>query len=110
MGHSIRFIALLQLLFVTFTQLPCLCAFPSKEFYDGKLKTSPTVVRRYASELERLKTFWPSHQKQFVFCDVVGSEAEHHTGQDGTAAVGAESKRNNKEAKKIVSPVHTFSR
>ena len=85
-----------------------MCEFPSREFYDGKLRTSRTVVQRYSTKLECLKNFWPTRQKQFVFCNVVGSEDEHHTSQDGAAAVGVESKRNNKEAKKIVSPVHTL--
>ena len=71
------------------------------------MKTSPTVVGRYSSKLERLSTFWPKgHMKPFVFCNVVGSEDEHHKSQDSAAAaVGVESKRNNKEAKKIVSSV-----
>lgn len=70
----------------------------------GKLKTSPTVVQKYSSKLERLHNFWPKGaMKPFIFCNVVGSEDESHVGQSGTAPVGMESKRNNKEAKKIVS-------
>ena len=92
-------------MFVTFTQLPCLCKFASNEFYDGKLRTSPTVEKRYSAKLDRLRDFWPKgSRKPFVFCNVVGSEDENHgAGQDRTAPVGVESKRNNKEAKKIVS-------
>lgn len=85
-------------------QLQCLCEFPSKEFYDGKLQTSPSVARRYSVKLERLNNFWPrGPSKPFVFVNVVGNEDEYHTSQDGAASVGTESKRNNKEAKKIVS-------
>lgn len=85
-------------------QLHCLCKFPSNEFYGGMLKTSPTVERRYSTKLDRLREFWPKgSRKPFVFCNIVGSEDENHSaGQEGTAAVGVESKRNNKEAKKIV--------
>ena len=86
-------------------QLYCLCKFPSNEFYGGMLKTSPTIERRYSTKLDRLREFWPKgSRKPFVFCNIVGSEDENHSaGQEGTAAVGVESKRNNKEAKKIVS-------
>lgn len=85
---------------LNFMQLSCLCEFPSKEFYGGRLETSPTV----AVKLDRLNNFWPRGPlKPFVFVNVVGNEDEHHTGQDGAASVGMESKRNNKEAKKIVS-------
>ena len=92
-------------LFVICTQLPCLCKFASNEFYDGRLKTSLTVEGRYSPKLDRLQGFWPKgSRKPFVFCNVVGSEDENQGGgQDGTGPVGAESKRNNKEAKKIVS-------
>ena len=89
---------------LNFMQLPCLCEFPSKEFYGRRLRTNPTVARRYSDKLERLNNFWPrGPSKPFVFVNIVGNEDEHHTGQDGAASVGTESKRNNKEAKKIVS-------
>ena len=93
------------ILFVILTQLHCLCKFASNEFYDGKLKTSPTVERKYSIKLDRLQGFWPKgSRKPFAFCNIVGSEDENHGGgQGGTAPVGVESKRNNKEAKKIVS-------
>ena len=51
----------------------------------------------------RLQHFWPQgKEKPFVFCNVVGREAETHTGQKGTARVGLESKYNKQEAMKIV--------
>ena len=98
------------MLFITFTQLPCLCKFASDEFYGGKLRTSPTVERRYSAKLERLRGFWPNGSKKpLVFCNVVGSEDENSgAGQNGSAPVGVESKRNNKEAKKIVSHIHVI--
>ena len=50
-----------------------------------------------------LQHFWPQgKEKPFVFCNVVGREAETHTGQKGTARVGLESKYNKEEAMKIV--------
>ena len=92
-----------------YLQLQCLCEFPSGEFYEGKLQTSPKVAIMYSGKLERLQHFWPKGpRKPFVFVNVVGSEDEHHAGQDGAAPVGVESKRNNKEAKKIVSMLHSF--
>ena len=41
-----------------------------------------------------------------AFCNVIGRENENHTGQKGTAKVGLESKRNSREAKKIVRIKH----
>ena len=80
-------------------QHKALCEFPSLEFYDGKLKTDYSVPTWNA----RLHDFWPKGGKRpFVFCDVIGREAETHTGQKGTARVGLESKYNTEEAKKIV--------
>ena len=91
-------------LLCSYLQLPCLCEFPSDEFYDGRLKTSHTVLRRYERKLQRLDNFWPrGTMKPFAFCNVVGSEDEHRTSQDTAAPVGVESKKNNREAKKIVS-------
>lgn len=50
-----------------------------------------------------LQRFWPQgKERPFVFCNVVGREAETHTGQKGTARVGLESKYNKEEAMKIV--------
>ena len=50
-----------------------------------------------------LQRFWPQGmERPFVFCNVVGREAETHTGQKGTARVGLESKYNKEEAVKIV--------
>jgi len=83
-------------------QHKALCEFPSREFYDGKLKTDSSVPTREA----RLRDFWPKGgNKPFVFCDVIGREAETHTGQKGTARVGLESKYNKEEARKIVRSV-----
>ena len=71
-------------------------------FYGGKLKTDPAVKSRTGKEAH-LQRFWPQgKQKPFVFCNVVGREAETHTGQKGTARVGLESKYNKEEAMKIV--------
>ena len=51
--------------------------------------------------------FWPQGRRRpFVFCDIIGREAETHTGQKGTARVGLESKYNKEEAKKIVRRIH----
>ena len=92
-----------------YLQLPCLCEFPSREFYDGKLKTSRGVVRRYSNETYHLRNFWPNNDMQFIFCNVVGKEEDHYnTGRDGATAFGIESKINNEEAKKIVSLAKEF--
>ena len=51
----------------------------------------------------RLRGFWPQRRSRpFAFCDVVGREAETHTGQKEMSRVGLESKYNVKEAQKIV--------
>ena len=50
-----------------------------------------------------LHGFWPQGRRRpFVFCDIIGREAETHTGKMGTARVGLESKYNKEEARKIV--------
>lgn len=60
-------------------------------------------VRFRRNHEAHLHDFWPNTRKRpFVFCDIIGSEVESHTGQKGTARVGLESKYNVKEAKKIV--------
>ena len=93
-----------------YLQLPCLCEFPSREFYDGKLKTSRGVVRRYSNETYHLRNFWPNNDMQFIFCNVVGKEEDHYnTGRDRATAFGIESKINNEEAKKIVSPLKNLN-
>ena len=50
-----------------------------------------------------LRRFWPQREKPFVFCDIIGTEKEVHTGQKGKARVGLESKYNEREARQIVS-------
>ena len=51
----------------------------------------------------RIQDFWPRGRKRpFAFCDVIGKEAETHTGQKEMTRVGLESKYNVKEAQKIV--------
>ena len=83
-------------------QHPALCEFPSREFYDRKLTTDDNVRFRKDREAH-LQRFWPQgKERPFVFCNVVGREAETHTGQKGTARVGLESKYNKEEAMKIV--------
>ena len=83
-------------------QHPALCEFPSREFYDRKLTTDDNVKSRTEKEAH-LQRFWPQgKERPFVFCNVVGREAETHTGQKGTARVGLESKYNKEEAMKIV--------
>ncbi len=87
----------------TFPQHKEICRFPSDEFYDGKLQTDISVGARTNKEAH-LNGFWPGGKwKPFVFCDVVGTEGESHTGQKSTARVGVESKYNEREAVKIVS-------
>ena len=67
------------------------------------LQTSPFVGQKYDGRLDRLDGFWPQGRDlPLVFCDVIGEEEENHTGHRGTARVGLESKRNTKEARKIV--------
>jgi len=63
-------------------------------------------IRHRNNKEANLYGFWPQGRRRpFVFCDVIGREAETHTGQKGTARVGLESKYNKEEAKKIVRSV-----
>ena len=80
-----------------------LCEFPSDEFYNGKLETDRSVALSREKQVAALSSFWPQEQKPFVFCNIVGEEAETHTRQMERTRVGIESKYNEMEAKKIVS-------
>jgi len=72
------------------------------EFYDGKLVTDNSVKYRKNREA-RIQDFWPrGRNRPFAFCDVIGREAETHTGQKEMTRVGLESKYNVKKAQKIV--------
>ena len=86
-----------------FMQHPSICEFPSVEFYEGKLKTDEQVAKKRRDKAASLCRFWPQWEKPFVFCDIIGTEKEEHTGQKGKARVGLESKYNEKEARQIVS-------
>jgi len=59
---------------------------------------------KYRKDREaRIHRFWPQgRNRPFAFCDVIGREAETHTGQKEMTRVGLESKYNVKEAQKIV--------
>lgn len=84
-------------------QHPSICEFPSNEFYEGKLTTDEQVAKKRKIEVASLQDFWPQREKPFVFCDIIGTEKEVHTGQKGKVRVGLESKFNEKEARQIVS-------
>ena len=48
-----------------------ICEFPSKEFYEGRLKAHPSVVQQFC----KLEGFWPmGPQYPIVFCDIEGVE------------------------------------
>ena len=82
-------------------QHPEICKFPSKEFYEKKLKSDHSLSFR--KDPEAHLNFWPKGKnKPFVFCDIIGKEGESHTGQKGKIRVGLESKFNREEAVKIV--------
>jgi superfamily I DNA and/or RNA helicase/exoribonuclease R len=68
-----------------------ICSFPSRHFYEGKLKTAMSVKRR--NDHESNLQFWPQGPKlPILFCDFVGEE-ETKLGR---------SKFNPKEAAKVV--------
>ncbi|CAI8047999.1 Helicase with zinc finger domain 2 [Geodia barretti] len=91
---SMRYQALTILLFL---QHPAICEFPSKAFYNGRLKTDPSVMRRQSGL--NLTHFWPKHDSPIVFCQVEGEEETGHIGSRGSSS---QSKFNMTEAKKIV--------
>jgi superfamily I DNA and/or RNA helicase len=69
-----------------------ICSFPSRHFYEGKLKTAKSVKRRNVHESSL--QFWPQGPKlPILFCDFVGEE-ETKLGR---------SKFNPMEAAKVVS-------
>ena len=77
-------------------QHKAICEFPSKEFYNGRLNTDPSVSQQFCS----VKRYWPSGPNcPIAFCDVEGKE------EDGSShhKVHQESKNNRMEAEKIVS-------
>lgn len=81
-----------------------MCKFPSREFYNGKLKTDGAMIPRRRNIPEaHLHNFWPQGEGMpLVFVDLVGREGGEHTGQRGKTKVGLESKFNRDEARKIV--------
>ena len=86
-------------------QHPSICEFPSKQFYDGKLKTHRELYRRPAPG--RLMSFMQrAHGKHcpILFCDLMSRESESHTGHHKAVRVGLESKYNPTEADYLVSP------
>ena len=83
-------------------QHQAICKFPSKEFYDERLKTDICVKRR--GDVLKLGRFWPQGEScPMVFCQVVGEEDDGHVGLKGRAKVDSQSKFNKREAEKIVS-------
>jgi len=67
------------------------------------LETDRSILHEVRRWEAHLNNFWPQGgRRPFVFCDIIGREAENHTGQMGTARVGLESKYNTEEAKKLV--------
>ena len=85
-----------------------ICGFPSKQFYDNRLKTANSVKERERNAMARcdrkFAEFWPSHAgRKYVplaFCNVVGKEEELVV----TTDEGNErSKSNIKEKDKVVS-------
>ena len=93
--HQPKYQALTILLFL---QHPAICEFPSKAFYNGRLKTDPSVMRRQSGL--NLTHFWPKRDSPIVFCQVEGEEETGHIGSRGSSS---QSKFNMTEAKKIVS-------
>ena len=81
-------------------QIHSICEFPSNQFYEGKLKTSQRLAYRH--QLTGLERFWPS-KYPFLFCDLMSSEKESHTGHHKAVRVGLESKYNQTEAIRVVS-------
>jgi len=72
-----------------------ICEFPSKEFYEGEVKTDPSVKEKFFP----IDNFWPSGPHcPIVFCDVEGKEGEGNSNHK----VHQESKSNKIEAVKIV--------
>jgi len=80
--------------FYVLFQHESICEFPSKEFYDKKLKTDSSVSLQFCS----LEKFWPNNNKNcpIVFCDLEGKEEDYPKGYQ-------ESKSNRIEAEKVVS-------
>lgn len=83
-----------------------ICEFPSRQFYEGKLRTAVSVRAREMNRQDVSKkviNFWPNHTaKEYVplaFCNVVGEEEELVV----TTDEGNErSKSNKKEKEKVV--------
>ena len=91
--------------FSYFFQHPEICDFPSRAFYEGKLQTDPSVMRRRSGF--NLAGFWPQGEGcPIVFCQVEGEEETGYIGSKGNNKVDSQSKFNTTEAKKIVSKVY----
>jgi len=78
-----------------------ICKFPSKYFYEGRLKTDPSVP----TSDPRLQSFWPDQALQpgrtlpIAFCHV---EGEEESSAIKTSQSNEQSKANMKEVRKVV--------
>ena len=88
---------MIQTTFIFAIQHKSICAFPSKEFYDGKLKTDDSVLNR--PDYKLLESFWPKgNGYPIMFVDVEGQES-----QVKSTKIGVDSTYYNvKEAKLLV--------
>ena len=94
-----RRVNMFSLHFYSRMQHPAICDFPSHEFYEGRLKTDGSVIRR--GDVLKLKRFWPQGERYpMVFCQVVGEEDD---GYSRRSKVDSQSKFNKTEAERIVS-------
>jgi len=76
-------------------QNPKICEFPSRHFYDRKLKTDEGWLDREDHSL----TIWPNVYFPMVFCHVEGTE---ETQVVSTAEGNEQSKRNKEESDHVV--------
>ena len=82
-----------------YIQHDAICAFPSEEFYRGRLNTDQSVLNR--PDNENLDSFWPQgNATPIMFVNVVGDEGFSNEGS--SYKVGIDSKFNIKDAKLAV--------
>lgn len=88
-------------------QHEAICDFPSKHFYDGRLKTALSVKKRNNPET-KLDVFWPGPKKSdcpILFCNIIGKEEDYKAGcitAEEKMNIGIDLKFNQTEAKKVV--------
>ena len=87
-------------------QHEAICQFPSRHFYNGRLKADQSLKKRQMPG-RTMDQFWPKGERlPIVFCNVVGREEGLSGVETDKEKIDVHSKCNKQEAEKVVSIDH----